>query len=85
MRRYFVGILVVVVSIGSRSLWAAEVAKLALTSPLPYEVVQREGFESGSSHDHHPSGPTTGYADVHVRGTKPEGVIGRWEFRRFPQ
>jgi hypothetical protein len=58
-----------------------DVAKLTLISPTPYQVVQREGFESGTSHEHHMTGATLGYADVEVEGTRPESINGRWEFR----
>lgn len=66
-------------------LLAADVAKVKITSPQPYEVVQREGFEAGNSHDHsYPGSPAIGYADVTVEGTVPEGIKGGWEFRIVP-
>ena len=71
-------------SICTTSLWANEVAKIVLKSPTAYQVVQREGFESGTSHDHNETGPTMGYADVEVEGTVPDGINGRWEFRTVP-
>jgi hypothetical protein len=60
---------------------ADDIAKLVLTSPQAFQVIQREGFEAGASHDHNVTGPALGYADIDVKGTKPEGVEGRWEFR----
>ena len=63
---------------------ASAAVKVDLTSPLPYQVVQREGFEAGTSHEHNETGATLGYADVDVTGTLPDGVTGRWEFRVQP-
>ena len=63
------------------SIWADDVAKLKLTSPLPYQVLQREGFEPGRSHAHNVNGPEIGYADVHIQGIRPEGLQGKFEFR----
>ena len=60
---------------------AAEPATLALTHPLPHQVVQREGFEPKRSATNHPGGPELGYADISVRGAKPDGVRGVWQFR----
>ena len=65
----------------SSPLHADEIVKLVLTSPLPHQVVQREGFEPGRSHDHNVNGAELGYADVEVRGTNPGGIKGTWEFR----
>ena len=63
---------------------ADDVPKIVVTSPMPYQVVQREGFESITSHAHFETGPTMGFADVQVEGTLPEGVQGKLEFRVFP-
>ena len=60
---------------------ADDVVKLVLTSPLPFQVIQREGFEPGRSHEHNIGGPELGYADVDVRGTVADGIAGQWEFR----
>ena len=74
-------LLCVAMTITTSLLRADDVAKLTLSSPLPHQVVQREGFEPGRSHDHNPNGPELGYADVDVRGTRPEGIQGQFEFR----
>ncbi len=81
MFRHGVCSFVFLASISATSVHAADVAKLVLTSPTPYQVVQREGFEAETSHVHHDTGPTMGYADVDVQGTIPEGVTGSWQFR----
>jgi len=60
---------------------AADVAKITLTSPQPYEVVQREGFEAATSHEHNVHGATLGFADIQVVGTLPDNVTGGLEFR----
>lgn len=63
---------------------ADEVGKLKLISPMPYQVLQREGFEAATSNDHHPYGATMGFTDVLVEGMFPEGVQGELEFRILP-
>lgn len=60
---------------------AEDVAKIKLSSPQPYQVVQREEFEAATSHEHHVYGATLGHADVRVEGTLPEGITGEFEFR----
>ena len=79
--RYCLCWMLIATIVGSRSIWADDVAKLVLTNPLPYQVVQREGFEPGRSHDHNVVGPELGYADIDVRGTNLDGTKGQWEFR----
>lgn len=80
MSRTGLSVLLFVASIASTAT-ADDVPKLKLTSPQPYQVVQREGFEPARSHDHNVNGPELGYADVDVRGTKPEGITGQFQFR----
>ena len=67
--------------VGFQPLWADDIAKLVLTSPLPNQVIQREGFEPGRSHEHNVTGPELGYADIDVRGTRPAAIKGEFEFR----
>jgi hypothetical protein len=74
-------LLLIIAAINTPSRAADEAIKLKLTSPLPYQVVQREGFEPGRSHDHNVNGPELGYADVDVQGVRPEGLQGQFEFR----
>ena len=62
--------------VGFQPLWADDIAKLVLTSPLPNQVIQREGFEPGRSHEHNVTGPELGYADIDVRGTRPAAIKG---------
>lgn len=59
----------------------AEPARLVLTSPKPFQIVQREGFEPKQSAVNNPSGPELGYADIALRAKKPEGVKGDWQYR----
>ena len=72
---------VAVLGLSPLSRAADDVPKIVVTSPMPYQVVQREGFESITSHAHFETGPTMGFADVQVEGTLPEGVQGKLEFR----
>ena len=74
-------VLLMAVTLVSPLLGADEVAKFKLTSPLPYQVVQREGFEPGRSHVHNVNGPEMGYADIHVHGVKPQDIQGQFQFR----
>ena len=73
--------LLVATSIASSALQADDVAKMTLTNPLPHQVIQREGFEPGRSHANNVHGPELGYADVAVRGIRPDGITGTLEFR----
>ncbi len=50
----------------SGAVLGAEPARFELRSPLPYQVVQRQGFEPGSAHEHNVGGPALGFALVPV-------------------
>jgi hypothetical protein len=84
MFRNWLSAVLVITLVGTSSLSADEIAKIVLTSPVPYQVVQREGFEPSNSHEHHVTGPTMGFADIEVEWMAIEGVTGRWEFRVVP-
>lgn len=59
--------LVVVVIIGHRSCAAEDaVASLQVRHPLPFQVVQRSGFDPRRAHEHEPNGPALGAADVTI-------------------
>jgi hypothetical protein len=58
-----------------------DVAKLKLSNPQPYQVIQREGYEPTRSHEHNVHGAEVGYADVELRGTKPKDLAGEWQYR----
>ena len=81
MSRFCFQLALVVTLIGSRSLVAEEIAKLVLSSPLPHQVVQREGFEPSRSHEHNIGGPELGFADIEIQGTLPAEFKGELEFR----
>lgn len=81
MNRYSLTIVFATALMCSQSLQAADAVKLKLTSPTPYQVIQREGFELANSHDHNKYGAVVGFADVDVELDKPAAVSGRWEFR----
>lgn len=72
------------ISLFGHCLPAAEIVKLELTSPRPYQVIQREAFEPSNSHDHNVVGPVMGYADVEVEGTAPGTLKGQWEYCFVP-
>lgn len=58
---------------------------LTLTSPVPRQVVQREGYRPAQAHDHEPGGPKLGQARVAVRGTWAGPVPVRLEARAVQQ
>lgn len=62
-------------------LMAIEPQRLELTEPLPFQIVQREGFEPKHASVNTIGGPELGYADIKVRAKMPEGLKGDWEFR----
>lgn len=74
-------VLTLVVSMVSSRLLAAEAAKLTFVRPMPYQVIQREGFDARHASVHEPTGPELGYADVVTRATLPNAVQGNWQFR----
>jgi Carbohydrate esterase, sialic acid-specific acetylesterase len=65
----------------SSQLSAAEPAKLAISQPQPFQVVQREGFDPKRSSVNEPGGPELGFADLVVRAPRPKDVTGAWQFR----
>lgn len=46
-------------------------AALEITSPKPYQVIQREGFDPRTAHANNPGGPTLGFANVTLAGKCP--------------
>lgn len=59
----------------------AETPTLALTAPMPWQVIQRTGYVPATSHVNHPGGPTLGHALVTVRGKVPVPAPQTWEAR----
>ncbi len=58
---------------------------LKLTSPIPRQVFQREGYQAAAAHDHEPGGPKLGEAKVPVRGTWTGATPARLEARTVLQ
>lgn len=54
---------------------------LTLLSPVPRQVIQREGYRPAQAHDHEPGGPRLGQARVAIRGTWTGPVPVRLEAR----
>ena len=69
----------IAILLGTMPTFAA--SKVELSSPVPYQIIQREGFESNTAHEHSVTGATMGYADVELEWTCPDEVNGQWEFR----
>jgi hypothetical protein len=68
---------------------AAEPQSLTLRQPIPFQVVQRQGFEPRRAHDHEPGGRALGFADVPVEldlGSAKENIANdaTFEFRAAP-
>lgn len=68
----------------ARSQAADEPQKFLLQSPIPHQVVQREGFVPTRAHEHEPGGPALGFGTLTIRGEFPaiEGV--EYRFRVVP-
>jgi hypothetical protein len=77
------GLAVVSAVAGSHALAAeaAQPAKGKLSRPLPFEVVQRSGFDPPHAHDHEPGGSKLGFADVSVAGEFPLVPQAEWQYR----
>src|SRR6185369_9348410 len=55
-----------------------------LVSPVPHQVIQREGFVPARAHEHQPGGPELGFAIVSVSGRFPREARS-FEYRVVPQ
>ncbi len=66
--------------LSSGQLWGEE-GGLAITSPTPYQVVQRVGYVPREAHEHNPGGPKLGYADVAIRVKLSDNKVDRIEAR----
>jgi hypothetical protein len=60
---------------------AAEPAVGKLTRPVPFEVIQRSGFDPQHAHDHEPGGPRLGFVDVIIEGEFPDVPQAEWQYR----
>lgn len=83
------GLLCISSVVAPRALRADEPQALSLRQPVPYQVVQRQGFEPRRAHDHEPGGPKLGFADVRIeldlasaKETLPDDAT--FEFRAAP-
>jgi len=54
---------------------------LTITTPVPYQVVQREGFVPSQAHAHAVGGPARGHAQVNVQGQLQSGGTATLEYR----
>jgi hypothetical protein len=52
-----------------------------LSSPVPRQVVQREGYIPAQAHEHQPGGPALGHGLVPLAGGWPNGGKAALEFR----
>lgn len=58
---------------------------LAILTPVPYQVVQREGCDFQRQHAHAAGGPQLGDGLVPLRCSSPEGALaGNWRYRLLP-
>lgn len=59
----------------------AEGAEWTIQSPIPFQVVQREGFQPKFAHEHNPGGPALGHANVELIANFPDLQDARFEYR----
>lgn len=52
-----------------------------LTQPVPYQVVQREGYLAAQAHEHQPGGPALGHGPMRLAGSWPGGEKAELDFR----
>ncbi len=75
-------LLLSLLSIGNQSPGLlAEEAKFTLRSPVPHQVIQREGFDPIHAHEDQPGGPALGFAMVPIMGDFPEIAGATVEYR----
>ena len=74
------------VLLGNLSVVRAEEQKVTLTSPVPYQVVQREGFNPLLAHTHAIGGAALGFAMVPVAGDLPavDGAVVEYRVVALP-
>ncbi|MGE3314574.1 MAG: sialate O-acetylesterase [Planctomycetaceae bacterium] len=73
-----------IVTVDSAFANAAEPAVMKLMAPLPYQVVQREGWIPERAGPHEPGGPVRGDAAVPVSGTSTDNPQAAFLFRAVP-
>lgn len=56
-----------------------EAQGIRISSPQPYQVVQRVGYVPRESHEHNPGGPKLGYADLPIQATLSGESVERLE------
>jgi hypothetical protein len=59
----------------------AEPPTFKLSTPLPWEVIQRDGYVPAHAHEHEPGGPALGSGPVPIAGEFPEVPGAVFEFR----
>lgn len=82
----FVAFALSLVCIGNWSLARADEQKVTLTSPVPYQVVQRESFNPLLAHTHAIGGPALGFAMVPIAGDLPvaDGAVVEYRVVALP-
>lgn len=68
------------ISFAETTLEAAE-PTFQLTSPVPYQVIQREGFDPVHAHEDQPGGPALGFAMVPITGAFSDGIEMNLQYR----
>lgn len=83
--RILSGLLVLVLTLRPCDFCAgADLPVVEFASPVPWQVIQRQGFVPQDAHEHHPGGPVLGFADVEIRlKDAVEGQVDR-EYRVLP-
>lgn len=59
-------------------------ARGKLTQPVPFAVIQRQGYEPKRAWAHEPGGPKLGFANVPVAGEFGELKCDAWQYRVVP-
>ncbi|SIO56855.1 hypothetical protein SAMN05444166_5305 [Singulisphaera sp. GP187] len=66
---------------GTSTLGNARGSEGKILSPLPYQVVQREGFDPDRAHEHQPGGPALGHGHLPITVEWSEPLPSRFEYR----
>ena len=60
---------------------AAEESELSISTPVPFQVVQRTGFDPLQGHEHGKKNPRLGEGKITILGFVPENFPARFEYR----
>jgi hypothetical protein len=84
-RRLSVGWWAALLTCGTSALGNARGSEGRILFPVPFQVVQREGFVPERAHEHQPGGPALGHGRLPITAEWSEPLPSRFEYRVVPR